>query len=71
MEQTNQKNFKYRYFEKHIIHFKLQIMICGLGCHHIDADCFWNIDGTENGDLLHGTENSGKGELTHFHSFLL
>lgn len=25
-------------------------------------DCFWNIADNENGDLLHGAEDSGKGE---------
>lgn len=39
-----------------------RFQIYGLGSHRLVGDCFWNIDCTENADLLLGAEDSGKGE---------
>lgn len=35
---------------------------CGLGCSRLVGDCFWNIGGIKNGDLLLSAKDSGNGE---------
>lgn len=44
--------------------FTLQVKTFGPGCRRIVADCFWKIDGIENGVSLLCAEDFGKGELT-------
>lgn len=49
----------------------MQCKLYGLGCRYIVTDCFWNNVSIENGNTVHGAEDSEKAECNVWHFTVL